>query len=73
VADTLPDAAWADICAAAAGHIPDVEARAELSTILFKEYPGVFAYDRARVAAAYKRAGQMLKHLDAFAKLYRQT
>jgi hypothetical protein len=65
VAAALTDSAWADICAAA-GRTPDAEARAELSAILFDEYPA-FAYDRARVAKALRRGGRMLKHLGAFA------
>jgi hypothetical protein len=67
VAAALSDQAWADICAAA-GRMPgsEAEARAELSAILFDEYPA-FRYDRKRVAAAYVRAVRMEKHLDAFA------
>ena len=43
-----------------------------LSTILFEEYPA-FAYDRERWRDAAKQAARMLKHLDAFAELYRRT
>jgi hypothetical protein len=67
----LSDLAWADICAAA-GRTPDVEAHAMLTGILFDEYPA-FKYDRERVAQALKRSTRMLKLLDAFAELYRQT
>ena len=68
---SLTDAAWAEICAATERTF-DVEVRAFLSTVLFEEYPA-FAYDRARVAKALRRAERMLKHLDAFAELYRQA
>jgi hypothetical protein len=69
VASALTDAAWAEICAAAK-HAPDNEARAVLSAILFNDYPG-FTYDRARVAAAAKRARRMLKNFAAFEADYR--
>src|SRR5262245_39746769 len=71
MAGALSDQDWTDICTAA-DRTPDAEARKRLSTILFKEYPA-FAYDRKRVAVAYKRAEQMLKHLNALAELYRET
>jgi hypothetical protein len=71
VAGLLSDEAWARICAAAE-RAPDAGTRERLSTILFEEYPA-FHYDRKRVAEAYKRAEQMLKHLNAFAELYRQA
>jgi len=67
----LSDQAWADICAAA-GRMPDSEARTELSKILFDEYPA-FAYDPSREAARLKRSEQMLKQLGDVAELYRQT
>ena len=66
---TLTDAAWAEICAAAK-HASDAEARVVLSAILFNDYPG-FTYDRARVAAAAKRARRMLKNFAAFEADYR--
>jgi hypothetical protein len=72
VAAALSEQAWAEIICTASGGAPDAEARAALATVLFEEYPA-FAYDPKRWAAAYRRAGQMLKHLDAFAELYRQT
>jgi hypothetical protein len=71
VAATLSDQAWTSICAAAR-RTPDAEARAELSKILFDEYPG-FSYHRERVAEAFKRSQRMLKQLDDFAELYRQS
>ena len=43
-----------------------------LSAVLFEEYP-VFAYNREHVAMRNKRAERMLRHLDAFAELYRQA
>src|SRR5262245_27472749 len=61
----MSDQAWAGICAAA-GCTPGAEARAELSAVLFDEYP-VFRYDPVGVQAAKIRAERMLKHLDAFA------
>jgi hypothetical protein len=69
----LTKTAWAKICAAA-GRKPaaEAEARATLSRILYDEYPA-FAYNRERVAKDIERAQQMLKQIDAFAKLYRQT
>jgi hypothetical protein len=67
----LSDQAWHAICAAA-GREPDGDARAKLESILFQEYPA-FAYDRDRVAAAFKHSGRMLEKLEAFARLYRQT
>ena len=71
MADALSDEAWARICAAAE-RTADAGTRERLSIILFEEYPA-FHYDRKRVAVAYKRAEQMLKHLDALAELYRQA
>jgi len=71
MADVLSDQAWADICAAAE-RPPDAGTRERLSTILFEEYP-VLNYDRERVATDLKRSKDMLKHLGAFAELYRQT
>jgi hypothetical protein len=71
VANTLSDRAWADICAAAQ-RTPGPEARAVLSTILFEDYPA-FARDRTRWREDAKQAERMLKHLDEFAKLYRQA
>jgi hypothetical protein len=68
VAGALSDQAWKAICAAA-GH---AGTRERLATILFEEYPA-FHYDRKRVATDLKRSEHMLKHLDAFAELYRQT
>jgi hypothetical protein len=66
---TLSDQAWAEICAAAARHTPDGEARVVLATILFKDYPA-FRYDRARVTEALKRSERMLKQLRMFAVDY---
>jgi hypothetical protein len=71
VARTLTDQAWADICAAA-GRTPDAGTRERLSKVLFEEYQ-VFAYDREDVKAALRRGESMLKHLGAFAELYRQA
>jgi hypothetical protein len=71
MADALSDQTWAEFCKAA-GRTPDAEARAMLSAVLFEEYPA-FAYHRERVARARKRSERMLKHLDAFAELYRQA
>jgi hypothetical protein len=70
---TLADEAWTEFCtiAAAAKLIPDTEARARLTTILFEQYPA-FRYNRERVAASFRRAEKMLRHLDAFAELYRE-
>ena len=65
---TLSDQGWEAICAAARRKLkPDVEAevRAELSEILFKEYPAL-AYDRERVVKSRERAERMLESLDAF-------
>jgi hypothetical protein len=69
VAAALSDQAWAEICAAG-GLTPDAEARAALAAVLFDEYPA-FAYDRVRVATAYRRAARMLKHLNNFAANHR--
>jgi hypothetical protein len=70
----LTDAAWAEICAAAANHspplTPDEGTRAELSAVLFSEYPGM-RYDRQRVAVALRRAERMLRNLAAFATDHR--
>lgn len=70
MAGVLSDQAWADICAAAGRHRPRANARAVLSQVLFEEH---FPYHRERVFSARKRAARMLKLLDAFAELYRQT
>jgi hypothetical protein len=75
-ARTLSDAAWADICAAAARHdpplTPDAEARAELSAVLFEEYPNMRRPDRKRMAKIVAGAPGMLKAIDLFAAKYRQ-
>ena len=68
---TLSDEVWNRICAAA-GRIPDAGTRERLATILFEQYP-VFHYDREDVKAALRRGESMLKHLGAFAELYRQA
>ena len=57
---------------AAAEYSPDDGTRERLSKVLFEDY-SVFAYDRARVAAALRRSEQMLIHLGAFAEFYRQA
>lgn len=69
----LPDEAWRQVCAAAegAGLVPDTEARALLSVVLFEEYPA-FTYDRERTAEAIADAEKMLKRIDAFAQMYWQ-
>jgi hypothetical protein len=63
----LTDEAWAEICAAAARHdpplVPDDGTREEMSAVLFSKYP---SYDRERLAATFRRAERMLKHLAAF-------
>jgi hypothetical protein len=66
----LTNIAWRKICDAA-GRRPNAEAkaRAALSKVLFEDYPG-YAYDPVQAKAA---AEDMLKHLDAFANLYRKT
>jgi hypothetical protein len=65
----LSDQAWADICAAA-GRTPDAGAHAELSKILFDDYPA-FAYDREHWAKAFRLSQRMLKQIEAFAVNYR--
>lgn len=70
MADELSDEAWADICVAAE-RPHAAEARAVLSTILFEEYPRL-ARDPKRWRARRKQAEQALKHLAAFAELFRQ-
>jgi hypothetical protein len=70
---TLTNTAWAKICAAAERRpAAAAEARATLSKLLLDEYLA-FAYDGERVARERAQAEQMLKQLDAFAKLYRRT
>jgi hypothetical protein len=72
-AGALSDQAWAKICAAAGRPADtDIEARAALAALLFDEYPA-FAYDRERIKGLLLQSERMLKHLDAFAELYRQT
>jgi hypothetical protein len=68
VADALSDEAWAGICVAAE-RTPDAGTRERLSKILFEEYPA-FAYDRKRVARAFKNSTRMLKCLAAFEAAY---
>jgi hypothetical protein len=65
----LTDAAWIEICEAAR-LIPDADARAQMSALLFGEYPA-FAYDRKRVLADLRRAKRMLTRLAAFEADYR--
>jgi hypothetical protein len=64
----LSDAAWIEICEAAR-LLPDPDARAELSAVLFAEYPNM-VYDRKRVAAWYAWAKKALRHCNALAELY---
>jgi hypothetical protein len=69
----LTDAAWAEVCAAAARHrpplTPDAEARAKMSAALFDWYPA-FAYDPARAELTLTLSERMLGHITAFAGLY---
>ena len=69
-ATELTNTAWRAICAAAERK-PKAEAaaRAALSKVLFKDYPG-YAYNPA---AAAEQAERMLQYLDAFAELYAKT
>jgi hypothetical protein len=70
----LDDQAWADICAAAAKHVPDAEARAEMSACLFVEYSAMAAVvsDRAHVKDMHDRAQKIGKQAATLAASIRQ-
>jgi hypothetical protein len=70
----LDDQAWADICAAAAKHVPDAEARAEMSACLFVEYSamGAVVSDRAHVKAMHDRAQKIGNEAAKLAASIRQ-
>ena len=72
MAGALTDGGWLEICEAAAGLIPDADARGELSACLFVEYPAL-AYDRKTVAATLRRSTACLKYCNRLAALYREV
>jgi hypothetical protein len=62
----LTDAAWIAICEATR-LLPDADTRAEMSAVLFLEYPHM-AYNRERIATEYRLAKRMLHQLDVIAE-----
>jgi hypothetical protein len=66
---TLSARAWIEICEAAR-LIPDADARAEMSAILFVEYPGM-NFDRAHVRDMHDRALKIGKQAAKLAMLIR--